>query len=68
VVNKINDLLSVASGDPVKSVWYSLHVNIPWDRTCKPERASQVFERVGKDGSNIGTILMPLHLTGCNCD
>jgi len=50
VVNKINDLLSVASADTVQSVWYSLHVNIPWDKTCKPARASQVFVRAGKDG------------------
>jgi len=29
VGNKINYPLSVASADPVKSVWYSLHVIIP---------------------------------------
>jgi len=49
---EINDLLSVASADTVKSVWYSLHVNIPRDRTCKPERASEVFVRARKDGSS----------------
>jgi hypothetical protein len=45
MVNKINDLLSVASADRVKSVWYSLNVNIHWDRTCKPLCTE------GKDGS-----------------
>jgi len=30
VGNKINDLLSVASADTVKSVWYGLHVNTAW--------------------------------------
>ena len=42
--NKWNDLLSVACADSVKSIWQSLHVNIPRDRTCKPGRASQVCE------------------------
>jgi len=40
VLNKTNDLLSVANADTVKGVWYSLHVNIPWDGTCKLARAS----------------------------
>jgi len=52
VGNKINDLLSVASADTVRSIWYSLHTNIPWDRTCKLAWASQVFVWVRKNGSN----------------
>jgi len=35
--------LSLAGADPVKSVWHSLHSNIPWDRNCRPGRASQVL-------------------------
>jgi len=35
VGNKINDLLSVASADTVRSIWYSLHINIHRDRICK---------------------------------
>jgi len=35
--------LSVASADPVKSIWHRLRGNIPWDRTCKPAQASQVL-------------------------
>jgi len=35
--------ISLASADPVKAVWHSLHGNIPSGRTCKPARASQVL-------------------------
>ena len=28
MLNKVNDLFSVASADTVQSVWYSLHLNL----------------------------------------
>ena len=37
---KINDPLSVTSADIVKSVLYSLQVNIPCEKICIPARVS----------------------------
>ena len=50
---KYNKWLSAASADTVKSVWYSLHVNIPERGFANRRELNKVFVRERKDGSKM---------------